>query len=180
MRAGGLFAASQGFVLGWSQGDDGKPAYADEGGIGEEFRGFDLIQGDRLHERLSRLNLDSGILWIGGVHGNDGGRANGAPERSSFVDDQAVAGPHLAKVFDGDGIGNAVPKSDAITLKIGEGVFRWFSLKQIVHGDDPHPFRRTGPYSTRSAFDANPLRTISATATALNALVQARVFERAS
>jgi hypothetical protein len=41
---------------------------------------------------------------------------------------------HLAKIFDGLGIGDSIPYGFAVMFELVKGIDGWFSLEQIVHG----------------------------------------------
>ena len=124
--------------MGLGEGNDGEAADSNEGGILEEFVGFDLGQGNGIGKRFAGFDFDLRFLGVGGVDGDNGGGADGPLAVAGFVDDELCAGRHLAEIFYGSGIGDAVPDSDLIALEISEGVFGGFGLEQIVGRHEFH------------------------------------------
>ena len=129
IRAFAESVASQKFILGCGQGNDGEAADPNQGGVLEELVGLDLVEGDGLGEQIFGFDFDGGIFVVGGVYGDHGGGADSALAIAGFVDDQFVARFHRAKVPQSHGIVHAVPDSDFVSLEIGEGVCGGFGFE---------------------------------------------------
>src|ERR1700722_3340746 len=112
-------------VLGGGQRDHGQAALADQRGIGE---------------KRARFNFNNRSFRIGDLDRNDGGGANRALFIAGVVDDQFIAGFHVAEISYGGGIGNAVPLGLLVALQVGEGIDGSFGFQQVVrrHGISPY------------------------------------------
>jgi PIN domain nuclease of toxin-antitoxin system len=106
-----------------------KPSNLDQRRGCEKFVGFDFGKRNWLREFFARRNFH---LWIFGVRyldGDDRGDSHSSLSLAGFIDNQAVADFHFAKIPDRNRIRNAVPDRFIVLLQIGEGVFRWLGFQ---------------------------------------------------
>src|SRR3954454_14129561 len=88
--------ANQPVELGFGERNDGQASYPDEWRVDEELVGFDLLQRLRRGDGFSDFDGHDWFLWIGIIHRNQAGRANGGLLVARVIDDQLTPLWHLA------------------------------------------------------------------------------------
>ena len=107
-------------VLGGAQRDHGQAALAHQRGIGEKRARFDFGERLGLGDCFSGFNFNNRSFRISDFDGNDRGSADGALFIAAVVDDQFIAGFHVAEISYGGGIGNAVPLGLLVAFEIAK------------------------------------------------------------
>jgi len=104
----------------------------DQRGLGEERFGFNLGEGFGRFETLAHFDFDDGNFGVGGVHAENCAGADGGALVAGVVEDPLRALGHLAQIFDGGGVGDAVPDSLLVAEKVVEGVLVGFGFEEEV------------------------------------------------
>jgi len=101
-----------------------------------------LFEGLWRLEALADFDTDNGDLGICSVYADDGAGADGSALVARVIEDPPGAGLHLAEIFDGGGIGDAIPVGFFVAEEVVEGVGVGLGFEEEAGGHGDHGMRR--------------------------------------
>jgi hypothetical protein len=111
--------------------NDGEAADFHQRRIGKDLLGLDPVEALRILEARADLDADERDFGVGGVHSGHGAGADGGALVAGVVEDPLGAGLELAQVFDGGGIGDAVPDGLLVAQEVVEAVGGGLGLEEV-------------------------------------------------